>query len=386
MVKELISPSRQWDTSKVLYTFQPTNANDILSMHLPVRPAKDHWCWLPASSGKFSSHSFYLYANHHIFSTASNIPKKIWLSIWNANILPRHKLLWWQILSDCLPTRTRLYRCLPDIDTCYPLCGHDLESLLHLLLYCDIVKLIWFSLPWNIRSDSLSFSTPLELLKFLLLMENNLNCGNTLLFTSVLFDLVWKSRNEVIHGGCIPDPMGLIRNVINSFNEINCTLLRPISLPVSWNPPPQDWLKFSMDATVGDSFSCAIVVVHDHSSSLLYWTSIKVMFTDPVFVEAQAVLLAISSAISMFDGCYCWFESDAKTVVESVLKPSETIYWPISTIASNYNHLLDQLSTWHISHSIRSGNLYAHNVARWCIRNDIFACFFGCFLAFLYSF
>ncbi|KAL5568671.1 hypothetical protein UlMin_025246 [Ulmus minor] len=168
MVKDLISPFGQWDISKVLSIFHPIDANGILSMHLPVRPAKDHWCWLSASSGKFSSRSFYLYANQLIFSTASNIPNKVWLSIWNANILPHHKLLWWQILSDCLPTRTRLFRCWPDIDTRCPLCGHDLESLFHLLVYCDIVKLIWFSSPWNIRSDSLSLSTLLKLLNFLL--------------------------------------------------------------------------------------------------------------------------------------------------------------------------------------------------------------------------
>ncbi|KAL5561330.1 hypothetical protein UlMin_031077 [Ulmus minor] len=295
-------------------------------MHFPIRLAKDHWCWLPTCSGKFSSRSFYLSANHHNFSNASNIPKKVWLSIWSANILPRHKLLWWQILSNCLSMQTRLHRCLPDIDTHCPLCGHNSELLLHLLLYCDIVKLIWFASPWNFRFETLSLSTPLELLNYLLLMETNLNCGNILLFTSILFDMVWKSINEVVHGGCIPEPMGLIRKVLKSFNDINCTLLRSIPLPVSWNPPPQDWLKFSMDAAVGDSFSCAAVVVRDHSGLLLFWKSDKVLSIDPIFVEVQAMFLAVSSAILVFAACYCWFESDAKTVVDSVLKPSETLY------------------------------------------------------------
>ena len=134
-------------------------------------------------------------------------------------------------------------------------------------------------------------------------MEENLSCGNLLLFASILFDLVWKSRNEVVHGGCSPDPMIFLRRIINSFNDTNCSLNRPASLPAAWIPPPQDWIKFSMDAAVGVSCSCAAIVVRDHMGSLLFWRSSKVIYVDPVFVEAQAMLMAISCAVSMFAGC-----------------------------------------------------------------------------------
>ncbi|KAL5538836.1 hypothetical protein UlMin_045135 [Ulmus minor] len=77
MVKDLISHSGHWDTRKVLSIFQPSDANSILSIHLPIRPTKDHWCWLPANSGKFSFRLFYLAANNHSFSSASNILKKV---------------------------------------------------------------------------------------------------------------------------------------------------------------------------------------------------------------------------------------------------------------------------------------------------------------------
>ncbi|KAL5541913.1 hypothetical protein UlMin_009623 [Ulmus minor] len=153
-------------------------------------PKAYYLCWLPASSGKFSARSFYLFVNNQRFAAASNIPKKIWLSIWNANILPHHKLLWWQIISNCLPTRTRLNRFFPGIDTQCPLCGQESKTLIHLLLFCDIVKIIWFSSPWNIRPDSLLVVAPADLISLLLQMEENLNCGNLLLFASILFDLV----------------------------------------------------------------------------------------------------------------------------------------------------------------------------------------------------
>ncbi|KAL5538858.1 hypothetical protein UlMin_043555 [Ulmus minor] len=345
MVKDLFSLFGHWDTRKVQSIFLPANANNILSIQLPIRPIRDYWCWLPASSGKFSARSFYLFVNKQRFAVASNIPKKVWLSVWNANILPRHKLLWWQIISNCLPTRTCLNRCFPGIDTQCPLCGQE--------------------------PDSFVVGAPADLVILLLKMEENRNCGNLLLFASILFDLVWKSINEVVHGGCSSDPMSLLRQIIKAFNDTNSSLNRPSPLPAAWNPPPQDWIKFSMDAAVGVAYSCAAFVVRDHMGKLLFWRSSKILSVDPVFVETHAMLMAISWAVSQFADYYCWFESDAKTVVDSILKPSESLYWPISTISANCCVLLDYITTWHLSHAIRSRNVFAHNVARWCLLNDM---------------
>ncbi|KAL5568628.1 hypothetical protein UlMin_025203 [Ulmus minor] len=284
IIKDLIFPSGQWDTRKVLSIFQPSDANAILSIHLAIRPAKDHWCWLPANSGKFLARSFYLSANNHTFSSASNIPKKVWLSLWSANILPQHKILWWQILSNYLSMRTRIHRCLPDIDTQCSLCANNSESALHLLFYCDIVKLVWFASPWNIRSDNLSFANPLKIW----------------LFASIMFDMVWRSRNEVVHGGCIPDPVMLIRKILKSFYDTKCTLMRSVFPPVFLNPPLQDWLKFSMDTAVGVSCSSTAVVVCNLNGALLFWKSTKVLSTNLVFVEARDLLLVVSNAVSLF--------------------------------------------------------------------------------------
>ena len=111
--------------------------------------------------------------------------------------------------------------------------------------------MIWFASPWNVRSDNFSFSNPLEFFCFLLFLENNRNCDQILLFASIMFDMVWSCRNEVVHGGCIPDPLVLIRKILKSFVDTKHTLLRPVIPPVSWVPPPQDWIKFSVDAAVG---------------------------------------------------------------------------------------------------------------------------------------
>ena len=115
------------------------------------------------------------------------------------------------------------------------------------------------------------------------------------------------------------------------------------------------------------------MVVCDSSGALLFWKSARILSSDPTFVEAQALLLAISCAGSSFSNSFCWFESDAKTVIDSILKPDETLYWPIASSVSSYCFLLGQLPTWHISHSPRLGNVFAHNVARWCLLNNVFA-------------
>jgi len=38
------------------------------------------------------------------------MPRDVWLRIWNNRILRCHKLLWWQLLNDCFPTRLHLNR------------------------------------------------------------------------------------------------------------------------------------------------------------------------------------------------------------------------------------------------------------------------------------
>ncbi|KAL5545647.1 hypothetical protein UlMin_005334 [Ulmus minor] len=238
VVKDLFACPGVWDTSKFRDLSNPMDANAVLALPLIFQPGKDKWIWTLAKSGKCSSRSACLTAQCHHFSIASTIPRMVWRCLWNAKILPRHKLLWWQFLSNCLPTRARLNRCIPDILTQCPLCNHSVEMALHLMTNYDIAKIIWFDSPWVIRSSLLNFVEPLDLFSFLWDLDCKDQQGNILLFAYIMLDFIWMSRNEATHGGLVPDPRSLCCKISKSYSESLGCWRREVQALVPWSPPP----------------------------------------------------------------------------------------------------------------------------------------------------
>ncbi|KAL5574862.1 hypothetical protein UlMin_016561 [Ulmus minor] len=203
--------------------------------------------WTPASNGKFSAKSAYLSTNSTSFKEVLGIVKSDWNKLWSCKtILPRHKVLWWQILNDCLPLRSRLVSRFPIPDINCPICLSNIENSLHLFVFCDLAKKMWFASPWNLRLDSLELASPMHFLRFLWDVETQdsrmafgLTARSIILFASVLCDLLWKNRNNITHGGTPMDPTILFRNISRSYNSIlkNLSPPPPAAL-LTWSPPP----------------------------------------------------------------------------------------------------------------------------------------------------
>ena len=150
--------------------------------------------WTPVSNGTFSAKSTYLSTNATRFKEVSGILKADWNKLWNCKtILPRHKVLWWQILTGCLPLRSRLASRFSIFDITCPVCHSSIENSLHLFVFCDLARMVWFTSPWNLRMDSLELASPMHYLRFLWMMEAqesqtsrwNVGC-NIIFFVSVL--------------------------------------------------------------------------------------------------------------------------------------------------------------------------------------------------------
>ncbi|KAL5563120.1 hypothetical protein UlMin_032867 [Ulmus minor] len=251
-VKDLILQPGMWDRSKLQELFDPHIVNLISAMHLPVRDKRDTMIWTPVSNGTFSAKSAYLSTNATRFKDITGILKVEWNKLWNCKtILPRHKVLWWQILTDCLPLRSHLASrfSIPDI-TC-PICHSNVENSLHLFVFCDLARKVWFASPRNLRMDSLELASPMHFLRFLWDVESKdsrMAVGfmerKIMLFASVLCDLLWKHRNDITHGGSPMDPNFLFRNINRSYQSLLKNLSPPApAAPISWSPPPpSDWV------------------------------------------------------------------------------------------------------------------------------------------------
>ena len=111
-------------------------------------------------------------------------------------------MLIWRIVVDCLPTKANLARFFDIGDVLCPLCKAEVESSIHFFALCPVAKAFWFNSQWGVRSDALGFSSTLDLIHFLFspsfLGSLNLDQRNEfLLFGAILYDGIWKLRNQV---------------------------------------------------------------------------------------------------------------------------------------------------------------------------------------------
>ena len=150
-VKDFFMAQGFWDIPKLLTLFSLLDVQLISQIQLPIIPRPDRWAWLPSQSGVFSARSAYLTANKDRFTSPTNIPKAIWLKIWDHKlILPRHKLLWWQMLSNSLPLRDKLNSIFPVDNISCPLCNLHPENALHLLFFLVMFPSTYGWLPRGI--------------------------------------------------------------------------------------------------------------------------------------------------------------------------------------------------------------------------------------------
>ncbi|KAL5549525.1 hypothetical protein UlMin_004756 [Ulmus minor] len=307
-VKDFIIQLGLWDINKLNDHFVPEDVRKIIQIVLPSRPKPDKWIWTPESSGKFSAHSAYLSANCRRFNSLMQIPRSCWLRIWgHKKLLPRHKLNWWLFLSDCFPTRAKLNSIFSIENTNCPICSSEPETINHLLFFCVFSRHWWLASPWNIRSEAIRCSSPLDCPKFIWSVEDCDKTGplplednrNITLFASVLLDYIWKYRNQIVHGRSVSNPQVLFESIYRSYSSLFAGWASPSSVCASsWSPPPLDWIKVNLDAALVGSRGSIACVARGPDGSVLDCGVKMIAVMDPLVAEYLALELAIDLACS----------------------------------------------------------------------------------------
>ncbi|KAL5578952.1 hypothetical protein UlMin_011394 [Ulmus minor] len=308
----------------------------------------DRWVWTFTKNGNFSAKSAYLADQQQRFLNLSTLPRDVWLRIWNSRILPRHKLLWWQLLNDCFPTRLRLNRLFSISDLSCVICNSADENIIHLLFHCDFSRRLWLASPWTIHPNPRSFSSAADCVRFIWRCDEIAGNHNEdiWLFASILLDSIWRIRNS-------------------SFTA-TMNALKPNSLPrvSTWSPPLEGWTKINFDAATCPSFSVAAAVVRDWRGKVIKWQVRELLTSDPLEAEAAALEVAISLAIQE-SLTNVVFEGDSKLVIDNLVDSSLTDLWQVSVCLDNYRFSLQSIPCWSAVFVPRSCNFCAHNLARW---------------------
>ncbi|KAL5551694.1 hypothetical protein UlMin_001870 [Ulmus minor] len=368
-----------WDLHKLSLNYTQNDVRLIDDIVLPNRPKPDRWVWLPASNGKFSTKSAYHLANKLRFTNYPAISKETWLRMWSHKYtLPRHKLNWWLIISNAIPTRDKLNSLFYIDNVLCPICNAHAENSLHLLFFRDLSMRIWLASPWSLRSERIACQTPVEGLQFLWnvedsdnhLAEHELGNRNIVFFASVLFDLIWKYRNSVTHGAAHSSPYSILHSILKTYSSlVDSFPRRTTGVTPSWTPPPFDWIKINCDAALNDSGSSIACVARNDKADIIRWEARRIDLCSLLVAEALAVDMAIKMVVQA-NWRYICLASDSKIVIEALQIRNSDSPWSISSILDNCKLNVCNFSAYSFVFSSRAANLLAHNLAKWCLHSS----------------
>lgn len=143
--------------------------------------------------------------------------RKIWKTIWHLNIPHKIKHFAWKAGCNILATKMKLAkRKITPNGTC-ELCGHDEETIYHLLWFYDHAKEVW---------NASKFAVPFEIStrwNFLDVVENLQRCEHTrpgLMehFITVCWG-IWKNRNDLRTRGKGKAGRVILRNAMHLVEE-----------------------------------------------------------------------------------------------------------------------------------------------------------------------
>ncbi|KAL5576910.1 hypothetical protein UlMin_018609 [Ulmus minor] len=286
--------------------------------------------------------------------------KRDWIRLWSSLLLPGHKLIWWLGLVYALLSRNRLARLFSIADLACPLCGFQEESLVHLFFQCMFAAQFWLTSPWNLNSSAASFISLFDWCRKLWRVEDLIEDKDKLLrFIACVMDVVWRARNEVLHGTMILS-FGEFSLWKRQLFSLSCSSLRPnlLRLSLSWVALLEGWVKVNFDAAVSPSCSMATMVARDYDGAVLAWNTKLLSPSTALMAKANACLMAVELAIAR-GWKFCIFEGDAKVVIDACIF-SNTIPWEISHLVVDILSYSSLFLAWDFAFVSIMANVAAH--------------------------
>ncbi|GLU21285.1 hypothetical protein SLE2022_374310 [Rubroshorea leprosula] len=191
-VSDLIDDnSHTWNRDLILSTFNPHEARLILSLPLGWMQRNDGWMWSFTWHGNYSVCSGY----HCVMNMQRDmdVPRSSSVAfgdnkIWDLNILGKIKFFTWSAYCNVLPTKENLQKKHVQVDLQCPVCGFDIESIVHCLLFCSVARAVWHGSPLNLHVFEFPFSSFAD---FFDIMSTNLEREQL----ELLCTLSWKIWN-----------------------------------------------------------------------------------------------------------------------------------------------------------------------------------------------
>ncbi|KAI0492026.1 hypothetical protein KFK09_026291 [Dendrobium nobile] len=309
-----------WDMVKLHEAFRKDLLQIICNINIEQEAGRYQIELISHNSGKtLAALSFEARLNVSNGEEYWNWMKKIYLN-------PRTEVFWWRIYHKVIPTFQFLeYRRLKEGCLCLRGCL-EIEDIKHVAVTCDkLIQILKILNQWGFQIHI--FHTYAELISWL-----KYNAIKKTFITNVYCTVVflcWKSRNRLIHEGMEDSNLNIASNALSmtsiSISNRNKSGLWDVNqssqlFNKSWHPPPPDWIKINVDASLLPSYKTGIGAVWpDHQGRFLFAFGKKGVHWDIARLELVAIfslLGIIKDWITQYKGII--IEGDNENVIKSI--------------------------------------------------------------------
>jgi ribonuclease HI len=299
-VSELLDTSGQWRTELVRRTFNPIDAEVILSIK-PAFRFDDVLAWQPEKTGIFSVRSAYRLAFTQMpiqcnFAASSSRPEGddvCWQKIWKANVPPKVKTFAWKAASNALATElNKKSRGIKVTGTCL-ICGSAMEDTQHALFSCPHANHLWSAMSdvWHIpRLDELRVQDGTWL-------HSVITSAQPSMVDAILLIAwrTWHAHNEATHSKPLPSTEGSKRFLISYLRSYRQAreltteemlhgkqILGSLNLKLEatgrrkeeacWSKPAAGWVKLNCDGSyrIEDGSAGAGMLLRDEHGQVIF--------------------------------------------------------------------------------------------------------------------
>ncbi|KAI0488426.1 hypothetical protein KFK09_028257 [Dendrobium nobile] len=329
-IQQLHLPNGNWNSDMLGMAFHPELIALIVQVQIRITDEDKmelvKWC-----SGKTVAALVYeqILIDNFNFSDVDYFK---WL--WKLKLNKKVEIFWWRLGKAAIPTNLYLknHR-ISLIDGCERGC-QAVESYEHIMVHCKhMVEIIM-----KIRDLGIMIPVFNSLDECLIGLKklSISNPGIAKAYCSVIY-LSWKNRNYVKHGKeAIPPSMvasnALYLAVSKSspyLSSWGTNLLRESSN--TWCPPPKDWIKINLDASLLTSYLGGIGgVVRDHRGRLISAFGKKKIHWDVTQLELEAIITLKNFLQSWMLECKGMIiESDNVNIIRFIQKFLKKNNWPL---------------------------------------------------------
>ncbi|KAF4378726.1 hypothetical protein F8388_006177 [Cannabis sativa] len=376
-VSTLIGADGEWIASSVQRWFVPSVAS---SLHLIKRlPSSQDALlgWKDATNGMFSPSVAY----KSIIKRRWGETDQLWLRIWKLQITEQLKMFLWKLCRDIILFGNRLQRIFENSTRCV-ICGDADDSAQHLFFKCPLAKAVWFASRWAIRSDSLNFGAPRDMVEWLLSPEflqgaDGDDLGEFLRFGICLFDALWTARNKAFHDQISPTWRGVLAKVISAAACLRTTWESPSIGCGSQNSPTAIYSGkpvLLVDAAFKDLRAAAGIMVAVSEGNVSEAMAVCFEANQPLEAESLALVNAVKWC-NLRGWKQMVIASDCQALVHG-LHTRRAPDWRLAGVFWLLVELLDALPEVEIVWTSCVGVLAAHKLAKW-----VFSNYFSSFLS-----